>query len=202
LPASAGLLPCCLAPIVVAVRTSTKKLATENELYAAALRALMRRAHSVHEMKQLLERRAERPEDARAVLDRLKQNRYLNDARYAADYARIHAHSRRQGKFRIARELRGRGVPDRHIEAALEAAFAETNETEMVRARLKRKLVNLRGPLDERKIASLYHSLLRAGFSSDAIRNELRVAVSEAKETASRGELPELPETAPGEESP
>jgi SOS response regulatory protein OraA/RecX len=40
------------------VRSNPGKLATEAELYAAALRALMRRAHSVHEMKELLARRA------------------------------------------------------------------------------------------------------------------------------------------------
>jgi hypothetical protein len=33
------------------------KLSTEEELYAVAMRALMRRAHSVHQMRVLLERR-------------------------------------------------------------------------------------------------------------------------------------------------
>ncbi|MFZ0739793.1 MAG: RecX family transcriptional regulator [Candidatus Acidiferrales bacterium] len=168
-----------------------KKLGTESELYGAAMRALMRRAHSVHEMRELLERRAERVEDVRPVLDRLKQHRYLDDARFAADYARIHARARRQGRYRIARELRTRGVPDRHIEAALEAAFAETNEVELVRARLKRKLAQFRGPIDERKAASLYRSLLRAGFSSDSIRSELRLARIEAKALAT---LPDMVE--------
>ena len=32
----------------------------------------------------------------------------------------------------------------------------------------------MRGEMDERKRASLYGSLLRAGFSADAIRDELR----------------------------
>lgn len=127
-------------------------------------------------MRELLERRAERPADARAVLERLKQNRYLDDARFAADFARVHAQSRRQGRFRIARELRKRGVPDRHIEAALEAVFADTNEADLIHARLRRKFAQIRGPIDERKAASLYRSLLRAGFSADAVRDALRNA--------------------------
>ncbi|HLW83003.1 MAG TPA: regulatory protein RecX [Candidatus Acidoferrales bacterium] len=140
----------------------------------------MRRAYSIHEMKDYLKARAEDPEHAAAVLQKLKERNYVDDARYARDYARVHAQSRRQGKFRIARELRARGVPDRHIEAALESVFAETDENALVRARLERKLRNLRSsgdpakPLDEKKRASLYRSLLRAGFSSDAIRTELR----------------------------
>jgi len=156
------------------VRSSPRKLSTEQDLYAAALRALMRRAHSVHEMKQFLERRAEHKDLVAPVIARLRQQNYLDDGKFALNYARNHAQSRRQGRFRIARELRARGVPDAHIEAALDSVFAETDEASLVRARVKRKLAQLRGPLDQKKIASLYRSLLASGFSSDVIRTELR----------------------------
>ena len=158
------------------MRKPPRKLSTEADLYAAAIRALMRRAHSVFEMRQYLERRAEDKDHARAVLQRLKNEKLLDDARYARQFARYHAESRRQGRFRIARELRTRGVPDRHIETALEETFAETDEASLVRKRIERKLKLLRGPLDQRKLASLYGSLLRAGFPSDVIRRELRAA--------------------------
>jgi regulatory protein len=167
-------------------RSSPRKLSTNQELYASSLRALMRRGHSIHEMRQYLERRAEDKELVPPVIARLRELSYLDDARYALDYARTHAKLRRQGKFRIARELRGRGVPDRHIEAALETVFAETDEASLVRTRLKRRLAHIRGPLDQRKIASIYRSLLAAGFSSDVIRAELR--------GVTHGELPDLPD--------
>ena len=147
----------------------------------------MRRAHSIHEMKEYLSRRAEDPELVSSVVARLRQLNYLDDARYALEYARQHAQTRRQGRFRIARELRARGVPDRYIEAALDAVFAETDEAALVRARLKRRLSHIRGPLDRRKLASLYGALLRAGFSADVIRAELQ--------GVTRGDLPELPES-------
>jgi regulatory protein len=149
-------------------------LEDETSLYAAAMRALMRRAHSVYEMRILLERRAAEKSLVPAVMERLKDHKYLDDARYAREFARARAKLRRQGKFRIVRELRTRGVPDRHIEAALESAFAETDERAVLRARVERRVRLMRGPMDERKRASLYGSLLRAGFSSDAIRDELR----------------------------
>ena len=151
-----------------------RKLATEDELYAAALRALMRRAHSVHEMRLALERRAEDKSSVRCILARLKQEKLLDDARYARQFARYHAESRRRGRFRIARELRARGVPDRHIRPALDEVFAELDEATLVRQRLARRLRHLSGTLDDRKLASLYRSLLRAGFSSDVVRRELR----------------------------
>jgi regulatory protein len=166
--------------------SSPRKLGTENELYSSALRALMRRAHSIHEMRKYLERRAEDEEHVSQVIARLRERNYLDDARYALDYARSHAQSRRQGRFRIARELRARGVPDRHIEAALDAVFAETDEAALVRVRLNRKLAHIRGPLDRRKLASLYAGLLRAGFPADVIRTELK--------HATRGTLPDLPD--------
>ncbi|MGH9704396.1 MAG: regulatory protein RecX, partial [Candidatus Acidiferrales bacterium] len=94
-----------------------RKLDTEEQLYADALRALMRRAYSVHQMIAHLERRALQASMVRPVIEQLKQRQYLDDARYARDFARSHAQLRRQGRFRIARELRARGVPDRIIQA-------------------------------------------------------------------------------------
>jgi regulatory protein len=144
-------------------------------------------------MRQYLERRADDKELVSHVIARLRELNYLDDARYALDFARNHAKLRRQGRFRIARELRGRGVPDRHIEAALDAVFADTDEASLVRARLKRRLAHLRGPLGQNKIASLYRSLLGAGFSSDVIRAELR--------GVTRGDLPDFPDPADGPDS-
>ena len=150
-----------------------RQLSTENELYVAAVNALARRAHSVHEMKTMLGRRTEDEKLIRAVLDKLKDHRYLDDARYALEFTRSRVRTRRQGRFRIARELRTRGVPDAPIEAALDAVFAETDESALVRAKLQR-MTKARGPLDARKIASIYRSLLRAGFGGDVIQNEIR----------------------------
>jgi len=147
----------------------------------------MRRAHSIHEMREYLGRRAEDADLVSHVIARLRERKYLDDAKYALDYARQHANARRQGRFRIARELRGRGVRDRHIDAALDAVFAETDEATLVRTRLKRHLAHVRGSLGEHKMAAIYRSLLRAGFSADVIRAELR--------GVTRGELPELPDS-------
>jgi regulatory protein len=160
------------------VRSSPRKLSTESDLYASALRALMRRAHSIHEMKQYLNRRADDAELIPPLIARLRESNYLDDARYALEFARTHAKSRRQGRFRITRELRTRGVPDQHIEAALDAVFAETDEAALVRTHIKRRLASNRGglPLDQKKIASLYRSLLRNGFSSELIRAEMHTA--------------------------
>lgn len=156
-----------------------------------ALRALMRRAHSIHEMKEYLERRSEDKGAIPSIIARLREQNYLDDAKFALDYARQSAQTRRQGRFRIARELRARGVPDRHIDSALDAIFSETDEAALAHKRIERMLARQRGPLDARKLASLYRSLLRAGFSADLIRSELRAVT--------HGEDPNITETAEDE---
>jgi regulatory protein len=155
------------------MRSSQRKLPTETDLYTAAINGLARRAYSVYEMRMYLERRAENKDAVMGVLDRLKQLDYLDDARYARQFVRTHTELRKQGPFRIARDLRGRGVPDRFIEAALAERSPDSSESALVRTRLERRIKTLRGPLDERRVASLYRSLLRAGFSADTIRREL-----------------------------
>ena len=159
------------------MRPSPRKLSTETDLYTAAINSLARRAYSVYEMRTYLERRAEDKDVVKGVLERLKERDYLDDARYARQFVRLHIELRKQGPFRIARDLRTRGVPDRHIEAALADVSSESNEGALVRSRLERRIKSLRGPLDERRIASLYRSLLRAGFSADTIRRELNALV-------------------------
>jgi regulatory protein len=161
------------------VFSKRRQLETEEELYDVAVRALMRRAHSVHEMKQKLERRSDNKLLVQVVMARLKENGQIDDAKYAKQFARQRTEGRKQGKFRVARDLRARGVPDRHIDAALKETAEQNDEGAMVRQRIERKLRTFRGEIDERKMASIYGSLLRAGFSADVVRRELKALTRE-----------------------
>src|SRR5207245_3148528 len=103
-------------------------------------------------------------------------------------FARARGSGRRQGGRRIALELRKRGVPDRHIDAAIAQVFADLDEAAMVRKVIERRTRAARGafdarPLDRKKMASLYRTLLRAGFDPGVIRRELcAVPLPEAAE--------------------
>jgi regulatory protein len=177
------------------VFSKPRQLETETDLYNAALRALMRRAHSVQEMKKILERRTRNELLVQVVMARLKENGQLDDARFAKRFARQRSQGRKQGKFRIARELRGRGISDRDIQAALEDSSDELAERDSLRLRIDRKLKLTGGrhpgeKIDDRKIASLYRSLLRAGFPSDDIRRELKAVAAEDFPVADDSEDP------------
>jgi regulatory protein len=161
-------------PYAAGVFGKPRQLETDAQLYDAAIKILMRRAHSVHEMKNALARRCEDEKIVKSVLERLKQQNLLDDARYAKQFTRLRTESRKQGEFRIARDLRARGVPDRHIETATKEMAGSTDVAAIVRQRIERKLRLYRGRIDDKKLASLYRSLIGAGFPSDLIRKELR----------------------------
>ena len=167
-----------------------RQFETDAQVYDAAIKILMRRAHSVHEMKKALARRCEDDKIVRSVMERLKRENLLDDARYAKQFTRLRTESRKQGEFRIARDLRARGIPDRHIETAIKDAAAASDPAAIVRQRIERKLRLFRGEIDERKMASLYRSLIGAGFPSDLIRKELHRITHE-----------EIPEVDPSEET-
>jgi regulatory protein len=190
------------------MRSEPQRKSSEAELYAAALRALMRRAHSTFELRIYLERRALDAAAVRSVLTRLKQEKLLDDGRYAFDFARARATGRRQGGRRIAQELRKRGVPDRHINAAIAQAFADLDESAIVRKVIERRTRTAHGPfaarpidknrdknfdrnLDRKKVASLYRTLLRAGFDPAVIRRELGTALAGSVNDAPDFALPD-----------
>jgi regulatory protein len=161
-----------------------RQVDTEADLYDIAIRALMRRAHSVNEMKKKLERRASSKLLAQVVMARLRESGQLDDAHYAQQFTRQRTVGRKQGKFRVARDLRARGVSDANIDAAIKESADDDAERATIRSRIERKLRSFRGEISDKKMASLYGSLLRAGFPSDAIRRELK--------SLTREEIPEV----------
>jgi len=177
------------------MRSAPRKFSSEDALYKAALRALMRRAHSSFQMRTYLKERSEDPDLARKVLARLKSERLIDDSRFALEFARSRAHSRRQGPHRIARELRARGLPDRDIDAAVQQIFAHVDEAAVIRKMIERRMRSRSGPFGERERASLYRMLLRSGFDSELIRRELRSTARSLKEAESS-------ETEPDQDGP
>lgn len=155
-------------------RRPFRRRLAESELYTYALTSLGRRAHSSAELRQRLARRALEPAAVERIVARLTDAGLLDDRRFALLFSGYHAGAKRHGRYRIARELRRRGVAEELIAAALAETFPEEqDEVELVRMRLGRRLRRYRPPYSEKVLRSAYQSLLRAGFSSAIIRREL-----------------------------
>jgi regulatory protein len=151
---------------------SKKKLYTEGELYEYAVGALARRMRSVAELKRLLRQKVEADTEfgqtlVELIIRRLKDQGYLNDAKYAAAYSSFRRDNQKFGRMRIVTDLKAKGVHEEVIDAAVSAAFDEVNEEKQARAYLKRK--RLSRPQDQKQTARVFRQLMRAGFRSKTI---------------------------------
>ena len=149
-----------------------RKLDTEEELYAYAIGALGRRMRSVAELKRLMRPRVEADTEygqtlIELVIRKLKDQGYLNDAKYAAAYASIRRDNEKFGRMRVVTDLKVKGVHGNVIDQAVSAAFDEVNEEKQARAYLQRK--RLAKPTDQKQTARIFRQLVRAGFRSKTI---------------------------------
>ena len=149
-----------------------RKLDTENELYEYAVGALGRRARTVSELKRLLRPRVEIDTEygqtlVDLVIRRLKDQGYLNDARYAASYSSLRRDNQKFGSRRVVTELKIRGVHGEIIDKAVTEAYDEVSEEKQARDYLQRK--RLAKPKTQKEAAKVFRQLVRAGFGSRVI---------------------------------
>ncbi len=142
--------------------------------FSAALRLLATRPYSVAELRRALERKFPADTDLSPALVRLRQLGYLDDKKFAEHQAALLAHDRLYGRHRIRRELKAKLVDYRTIEPALERAFEEVDERQLLERALDKKLRTLRLPFTRARLASLCQSLLRRGFQAGDIMKAVR----------------------------
>src|SRR5438105_2030107 len=86
----------------------------ESALYDYAIGALGRRMRSVAELKRLMRQRVGTQEDGaqliERVVERLKEQQYLNDSSFAAAYSGYRKDNEKFGRFRVISELKAKGV--------------------------------------------------------------------------------------------
>jgi len=149
-----------------------RKLFTEAELYDYAVGALARRGRSVAELKRLLRKRVEADTEfgktlVELIIVRLKDQGYLNDARYAAAYSSYRRDTEKFGRQRIVTDLKAKGVHGEVIEKAVASAYEGVKEEDLARAYLRRK--RLEKPKDKKESARIFRNLMRAGFGPKTI---------------------------------
>jgi regulatory protein len=154
-----------------------RKLETEDELYEYAIGALARRMRSIAELKRLLRQRVDNESEigktlVELIIRRLKDQGYLNDAKYATAFSSLRRDNQKFGRRRVITELKSRGVHSELIEKAVDGAFAEVNEEKQARDYLRRK--RLLKPATQKDAARIFRQLMRAGFSTKTAFSILR----------------------------
>ena len=153
-----------------------------DSLYQVSIRALARRARSSAEIRVLLARRKAAKADIEAVIHRLRERGYLDDARFARAFVASRIENRLEGKMRVRRDLAARRVNPKIADEAVRQGFESVDEAELLRQYLERKLrvsksldpSTALGAGKPSAVQSLYRRLLRAGFRSDTIVGELK----------------------------
>lgn len=149
-----------------------KKVFSEAELYEYAVGTLARRMRSVAELKRLLRPRVETDTEigqtlVELVIRRLKDQGYLNDAKYAAAYSSFRKSNEKFGRLRVIADLKTKGVHGDVIEKAVDSTYEDVNEEKQAREYLKRK--RMVKPKDQKQAARIFRQLARAGFGSKTI---------------------------------
>ena len=145
-----------------------RKLAAD-ELFQYAVKSLAARAQSAAELRVKLAPRAMLESDPEAVLDRLKQYGYLNDDRFAENFVSARRDTDGLGPMRVLRDLRQRRVAPKLAEKAVQSAYRDVKETELIERFLRRKFRHQdRETLfqSDKDLAAAYNRLRRAGFAS------------------------------------
>lgn len=136
--------------------------------YAAGLRLLARRELTTAQLRERLVRRGHAPDDVDAATERLRADGALDDRRAARAYASTAVRVKGRGRLRVLRELERLGLEADVARAAVDAAFDEVDEADLLERAIDRRW---HGPIrDDAQLRRLHGYLVRLGFpSADAL---------------------------------
>ncbi len=148
----------------------------ESGLHDYAVKTLGRSMRTEAELRRLMRTRVEPGPRGDAVVDavvaRLKEYGYLNDAAFAETFARLRQENEKLGQRSVRQKLAQKGVPAAIAEEAVEARYGGTDEEALARKHLEKK--RIRKPENEKETARVMRRLVAAGFSTGVIYKILR----------------------------
>jgi len=155
-----------------------KKTLLEGEaLWEYAVRVLGGRAHSTGELREKLRRKAARVSDIDPTIARLKEYGYLNDHKYAENFATARLENQGLGRTRVLADLSRRRVAPAVAQQTVGKVYREIDEEALAEQFVRRKfrLADKESLFrEEKEMASAYRRLLRAGFRSAIIVKVLK----------------------------
>jgi regulatory protein len=151
--------------------------------YDRALTLLEFRPRSVAELRRKLIQRGEPADEVERVLARLIDQRLLDDAEFARQFARTKVQGSGASRWRILQELARKGVArdvaDRAVQTLVEAEGIDPADAVHRVAEKKWKSLDQLDDLTRRR--RLYAFLARRGFNPEEIRGALSALEAEAE---------------------
>lgn len=156
--------------------------------YERALVLLSYRSRSEHEIRARLAERAFAGAVIDAAIERLREQRYLDDARLALDQARSRITSSAHSRRRVERDLQRRGIDSEHSRDAIAAVQSDhgLDDSAVAEQAARKKLRSLTKHAPDEQYKRLLAYLARQGHSFDAAKKAARAVLSAAAEPEDR----------------
>jgi len=140
-----------------------------------AVNLLGYKPRSVVELRhRLMEKEWTNSEIVEEVIKKLEGYGYLNDGQFAKDFAASQLRGKPIGKRVLKQKLAMKKLDKETVDAAIENAFEETPEAEVIERAIAKRL-RLKGKPETREdTKKFYDYLLRNGFSYDLVSSKMR----------------------------
>ena len=148
-------------------RAAGSRIAFNSAMYSLDLRD-----HSVREMKNKLSRKYD-AESVESAVERLVGLGFLNDERYAENFARQLFEYKKYGRNRIKSELYARGIASDIINNVLDEIFEaeDTDNVQRIVDIINKKYYNKM--IDENSRRKVFAALMRLGYGYSDIRQAM-----------------------------
>lgn len=147
------------------------------DAYEAALTALDSRARTARELERALLNKGYVRPAVEAAVERLRENRLIDDARIAGRIAESSA-DKPVGVYALRRKLKAKGISDEDADAALEA-FDDDQQQAAARRAAEKLLKRYEGLPRREARAKLAQALARRGFGWDSVRAAVDALLSD-----------------------
>ncbi|QPC84839.1 RecX family transcriptional regulator [Phototrophicus methaneseepsis] len=147
--------------------------------YDQAVQLLARRPYSIQEVKQKLSRKDRPPDVVAAVLERLQQYGYLDDAAFARYWVDNRTRFKPRGSRALRYELMQKGVASTIIDDVLNEELEEDDAAYRAAQKRARRMRGSTKAAFEQKVGGF---LQRRGFNYGTSQEALRQVVAELEE--------------------
>jgi len=141
----------------------------KSSAYTSALVMLSRRELSEAQIRHRLELKGHEAAEIESAVDRLKQERAINDERVAEAIAHTAISVHRRGKLRVRRQIEQAGISRATAHRVTDAAFGDEDPDVLLEAALARRLRHNQRIVDRAHLQRLYRYLVGQGFESDRV---------------------------------
>lgn len=139
-----------------------------------AVKLLAAKPRSVGELRErLLEKLWTNTDIVDAVIEKLKEYKYLDDEQFARDFAASKLRQKPQGRMKLQQTMSRKKLEKETQKAATDHAFEKHPETELIDVAIEKRL-RLKGMPETREdTKKFYDHLMRQGFNYGLIREKM-----------------------------